>query len=106
VKAAALVVLILALAACATKPQGSLGIDGGDYTATRNTDGTIDLLVTASTQAPTPNRDANLQLGPMLESAAAKECPSGYDLRQDPMPTVRTQSGQIIATLGGVARCK
>ena len=77
-----------------------------DYTANRQADGSIVIVVTGTTAMPTPSSDAKLALGPMLEAAAAEECPAGYDLAQDKLPTVRTNSTKLIGTLRGVARCK
>ena len=101
-----LLIAIVGLTACATNSERSSGAVESSYSATRNDEGSISLLVTASTRVPTAGRDANLELGPMLEAAASKECPAGYELRQDLLPTVRTQSGRLVATLGGVVRCK
>ncbi|MBB1059900.1 hypothetical protein [Marilutibacter spongiae] len=88
-----------ATAAAVTDPEGG-------YTAKALPDGSIQLRVTGSTDAPTDARPASIELGSMLEAAAAKECPGGYDLTQDPKPSVKVESGKLIATLGGVARCK
>ncbi len=77
-----------------------------DYTATPLPDGSIELRVTGSTDAPTDASPASIALGTLLEAAAARECPTGYDLEQDPKPTVKVESGKLIASLRGVARCK
>jgi hypothetical protein len=106
VKVGVLLIAIVALTACATNSERPGASVESDYSATRNDDGSISLLVTASTRVPTADRDANLELGPMLEAAASKECPTGYELRHDPLPAVRTESARLIATLGGLARCK
>lgn len=96
------------LVACTT--AGTPGSDGpqtsSDHTANRQTDGSIEIVVTGTTAAPTSSSEAKLELGPMLEAAAAKECPTGFDLTQDKTPTVRTDSNRLIGTLRGVARCK
>lgn len=104
-KAVASSILLLAVAACATTNRPGSGVTS-NYTANRLPDGSVELLVTGTTPAPTPSNDARLELGTMLKQAAAKECPSGYDLSQDPVPSVRTEAGKLIATLRGVARCK
>ena len=104
-KAFASSALMLALAACATTSQPSIDTTS-DYTANRLPDGSVELIVTGTTAAPTRSRNATLELGAMLEEAAAKECPAGYDLSQDPTPSVREGSGKLVATLRGVARCK
>src|SRR5687768_13536995 len=105
-KAVVLPIIVLTLAACATITSSPSSRNTNDYTANRLPDGSIELAVTGTTAAPTPSNDASLELGTMLEEAASKECPSGYDLSQDPAPSVRTESGKLIATLRGVARCK
>lgn len=104
-KAIASFFLLSTLAACATTTEPASGITS-DYTVNRMTDGALELLVTGTTAAPTRSNAARLELGPMLEQAAAKECPSGYHLSQDPAPRVRMDAGKLIATLRGVARCK
>ncbi len=103
-KAIALGFFLLAATAAAPASPGT-GPEG-KYTARTLPDGSIALRVTGSADAPTETRPASLELGPMLEAAAAKECPGGYDLTQDPKPSVKVESGKLIATLGGVARCK
>jgi hypothetical protein len=105
-KAIALPLVVVALASCATTASGPATPDTSNYTAKLQADGTIELVVTGITAEPTATGEAKLELGPMLEAAAAKECPPGYDLIQDPVPTVRTEAGRLIATLRGVARCK
>jgi hypothetical protein len=67
---------------------------------------TIFNSLVGTTTAPTATGEAKLELGPMLEAAAAKECPRGFDLTQDKVPAVRTDSNRLIGTLRGVARCK
>ena len=104
-KASASSAIFLILTACATASQPSIGTTG-DYTANRLPDGSVELVVTGTTAAPTRSRNATLELGTMLQDAAAKECPTGYDLSQDPTPSVRNSSGRLVATLRGVARCK
>lgn len=103
-KAVAILVLAVAVAACATTtpPQAA----ANEYSAERRPDGSIRIIVTGTTAAPSRSRDARLELGAMLSDAAAKECPSGYELSQDPVPVVRTASGKLIATMGGIARCR
>ncbi|GAB3338289.1 hypothetical protein [Marilutibacter aestuarii] len=96
--------LLLAATATATASPGSS--PEGKYIAKALPDGSIELRVTGSTDAPTDASPASLKLGPMLEAAAAKECPTGYDLTRDPTPSVRVESGKLIASLGGIARCK
>ena len=105
-KALALSAVVLALTSCATAPSSPTPDATSGYTANRQADGSVALVVTGVTTAPTSTTGARLELGPMLEQAASKECPSGYDLSQDPAPSVRTESGKLIATLRGVARCK
>lgn len=96
------------LVACTTAGTSSSDVPqtSSDYTANRQTDGSIEIVVTGATAAPTSSSEAKLELGPMLEAAAAKECPTGFDLTQDKAPTVRTDSSMLIGTLRGVARCK
>ena len=97
------------LAACATTqaPSASSQQSTSDYTANRRADGAVEIIVTAMTAAPTKSSEATLQLGDMLRSAAAKECPNGYDLTQDKEPNVRVNSdNKLVATFRGSARCK
>ena len=103
-KAVVFPAIVLVLAACTTTTPSSR--DSSDYSANRLPDGSIELVVTGTTSAPTHSTGASLELGTMLEDAAAKECPSGYDLSQDAAPSVRTEAGMLIATLRGVARCE
>ena len=105
-KALALSAVVLTLASCATAPKNPTADATSGYTANRQSDGSVELVVTGVTAAPTASTGASLELGSMLEQAASRECPSGYDLSQDPAPSVRTDSGKLIATLRGVARCK
>lgn len=105
-KAIALFLVVAALASCATTSDVPAAPATSDYTAKRQSDGSIKLVVTGTTAEPTATSEARLELGSMLEAAAAKECPSGYDLTQDATPAVRVEAGRLIATLGGVARCK
>ena len=105
-KAFAISLAVIALAGCATTANGPAPRATSDYTAQRQTDGSVVLAVTGTTAEPTPTREAKLELGPVLEAAAAKECPSGYELTQDPVPAVRREAGRLIATLRAVVRCK
>lgn len=102
-KAVAMLVVASALAACATTPPP--GTATSQYTAERLSDGSIRIIVTGTTAAPSGHRTAQLELGDMLKHAASRECPSGYQLSQDPVPVVRSESGKLIATLGATARC-
>jgi len=104
-KAAVISILALALAACATttRPEDAAA---SEYTAERLPDGSIRIIVTGTAAAPRRSKDARIEFGAMLKDAASKECPSGYDLSQDPVPVVREDAGKLIATLGAVARCK
>jgi hypothetical protein len=104
--ALALPAVILLLASCATASRNPTPLATSDYTANRQSDGSVELVVTGVTAAPTPSTDASLELGTMLKQAAAKECPAGYELSQDPAPLVRSDSGKLVATLRGFARCK
>jgi len=105
-KALALPIIISALAACATT-AGNLPIETtSEYTAKRQADGSIELLITGTTLAPTRASEAKIDFGPLLENAASKECPGGYELTKDAAPSVLTRSGKLIATLRAVATCK
>lgn len=105
-KALALSISLITLAACATNSPHSSADATSNYTATRQPDGSVALVVTGKTAAPTPSSEATLQLGDMLETAASIECPTGYDLTPDPAPSVQVDAGTLVATLRGVARCK
>ncbi len=104
-KAVATFAFVLLLSSCATTTSQESGA-ASDYTAKLLPDGSVELLVTGTTAAPTSSSGASLELGTMLERAAAKECPSGYNLSPDPTPNVRTEAGRLIATLRGIAKCK
>ena len=97
------------LAACATTtdiPKGEASPITSDYVANRQADGSIEIIVTGRTAAPTRTNEAKLELGSMLETAASKECPTGFDLSKDKDPSFHVNSGTLIATFRGVARCK
>ena len=102
----ALVASLLVACTTAGTPGSDAPQTSSDYTADRQPDGSIEIVVTGATAAPTSSSEAKLELGPMLEAAAAKECPTGFDLTQDETPIVRTDSNMLIGTLRGVARCK
>ena len=96
------------LVACTTTGTPSSGAPptSSDYAAKRQTDGSIEIVVTGIADMPKSSSEARLELGPMLDAAAAKECPAGFELIQDKVPTVRTDSGKLVGILRGVARCK
>ena len=102
-KAVATFVLVMAVAACATTATPQAVVN--EYSAEPRPDGSIRIIVTGTAAAPRGNRRARLDLGAMLKDAASKECPTGYELTEDPVPVVRTASGKLIATMGGVAKC-
>lgn len=96
-------IVAIALAACATTtPPTAVA---SEYTAERLPDGSIRIIVTGIADAPKRYRKSQLDLGAMLKDAASKECPSGYELSEDPVPVVRSESDKLIATMGGIARC-
>ena len=104
-KAVVVAISGLLLSACAITARPPEPVTS-NYTAERLPDGSIRIIVTGTTTAPNRSRDARLELGDMLKDAASKECPSGYELSQDPVPVARTESGKLIATLGATVRCK
>lgn len=108
--AVAMVVLLVLLpsgvTAAAGETPGQTPDYVRDYSARRHPDGSVALVVTGTAAVPDVGAEVNLQLAPMLEAAAARECPSGYDLTADAAPVVRTERGRLVATLGGVAQCK
>jgi hypothetical protein len=102
--ATSLAVTTCAIAGTSTPSEPSAT---SNYVAKHLGDGTIEITVTGKTLAPTRSRTANLDLGDMLKTAAAKECPNGYDLSQDKAPAVQPPAnGMLTAMLRGVARCK
>jgi len=107
-KAYGFVLLASLLIGCTTTgaASGDAPQATSDYIANRQADGSIEIIVTGTTAVPTSSSEAKLELGSMLEAAAAKECPGGFSLAQDKIPTVRTDSKNLIGTLRGVARCK
>jgi hypothetical protein len=105
-KALALSITLGALSAAAMAAPSQATSSESNYTAERQPDGSIQLTVTGQTEMPPPPAEAKLELATMLEAAASRECPSGYELTQDPAPTVRVDGGTLVGTLRGFARCK
>jgi hypothetical protein len=107
-KAYGFVLLASLLIGCTTTDaaSGDAPQATSDYIANRQADGSLEIIVTGTTAVPTSSSEAKLELGSMLETAAAKECPGGFSLAQDKIPAVRTDSKNLIGTLRGVARCK
>ncbi len=108
-KSAILALLLLLVAGCASETQSVKSRQASvssDYSARPLADGSIDITVHARADL-SGNDKVDFPLGDMLKAAAAKECPNGYDLTPDKLPTTHVRgSGVMVAELHGVARCK
>lgn len=82
------------------KPKG--------YTATSLQDGRIEIVVSGKSGLPSGSEIVVINLREKLESAAAQECPDGYDLEADRSSSVGVApNGQgFVARQKGVVRCK
>lgn len=95
-KSPLLFVASLTLISCATCNEKIA--NQSNYSARTLADGTMEIGVTATSELPTDSQVTTIALGPMLESAATKECPSGHDVIDKPAPTIRAESKQLKAS--------